>query len=121
MFQVKADPSKNLLRIVFGRQVGADEAKRCAEEVRGQLAQLQPGFRLLTDLSELDSMDVNCAPHIKRTMDYCNRKGVGTVARVIPDPRKDIGLNIMSLFHYRRGIPIATCKTLDEAEQMLAT
>jgi hypothetical protein len=42
------------------------------------------------------------------------------VVRVIPDPRKDIGLNMLSLFHYRRGIRIVTCMTLEEATKTLA-
>ena len=83
MLHVKADPPRNLLRIVFAKRVDAEETKQGVDEVRDQLAQLQPGFRLLTDLSGLESMDVHCAPHIKRTMDLCNGKGVGAVVRVI--------------------------------------
>jgi hypothetical protein len=45
---------------------------------------------------------------------------VETVVRVIPDPHKDIGLNIMSLFHYRRRVRIITCETLAEALRSLA-
>jgi hypothetical protein len=41
------------------------------------------------------------------------------VVRVIPDPHKDIGLNILSLFHYRRGVRIVTCETLEEAMRAL--
>jgi hypothetical protein len=39
---------------------------------------------------------------------------------VIPDPRKDIGFNILSLFHYRHDIHIVTCETLEEAKRALA-
>jgi len=53
-------------------------------------------------------------------MDLCNKKGVETVVRVIPDPHKDIGLNIMSLFHYRRRVRVVTCQTLEEARRVLA-
>jgi hypothetical protein len=42
------------------------------------------------------------------------------VVRIIPDPRKDIGLSIMSVFHYRRGVRIVTCETLAEALSALA-
>jgi hypothetical protein len=42
------------------------------------------------------------------------------VVRVIPDPQKDIGLNILSLFHYRKRVRIVTCETLDEARKVLA-
>jgi hypothetical protein len=115
MFQVEADPAKNLLKISFSQHVGPEEAKSSVEKVKALLADLQPGFRLLTDLSGLESMDVACAAYLRRTMDWCNRKGVERVVRIIPDPHKDIGLNIMSLFHYRHGIPIVTCGTLEEA------
>ncbi len=120
MFNVEADQPKQLLTISFAQRVPAEEARNCAEEVRRRLAQLPPGFRLLTDLSGLDSMDPHCAPHIKRTMDLCNAHGVSKVVRVIPDPRKDIGLNIMSLFHYRRATRLVTCKTMEEAIAALA-
>ena len=57
----------------------------------------------------------------QRIMSLClNKKGIEMVVRVIPDPRKDIGLNILSLFHYRRGLRILTYETLDEAMKALA-
>lgn len=120
MFRVETDKPKKLLTIAFAQHVGAAEAKACAGRVSEVSGELQPGFRLLTDLSGLDSMDPDCASHIKKTMDLCNAKGVARVVRIIPDPRKDIGLNIMSLFHYRRRIPIVTCATKAEAMEALA-
>ena len=60
-------------------------------------------------------------PHIKVNMDLCNRKWISKVVRFIPDPEKDIGFNILSLFHYRRGIPIVTCESLKEAASILAS
>jgi len=53
-------------------------------------------------------------------MDLLNKQGVSTVVRVIPDPRKDIGFNILSLFHYRPDVQIVTCETLEEAMKVLA-
>ena len=85
------------------------------EQIPPLMADLRPGFRLLTDLSGLESMDLACVPYIQRMMDLCNKKGVEMVVRVIPDPHKDIGLNILSLFHYRRRVRIVTCATLEEA------
>jgi hypothetical protein len=41
-------------------------------------------------------------------------------ARVIPDPHKDIGLNILSQFHYGPEIEIATFQTLADALQSMA-
>ncbi len=120
MFEVKADPAKNLLWIRFLERFDPKEAKACVKEVQEILVDFQPGFRLVTDLSGLDSMDLACAPHMKKSMELCNAAGVSKVVRIIPDPRKDIGLNIMSLFHYRRRIPIVTCKNEAEARKAMS-
>ena len=53
-------------------------------------------------------------------MDALSEKGVASVTRVMPDPHKDIGLNILSQFHYGPKIPIATFETLADAVQSLA-
>ena len=119
MYRAELDKPRNLLKIICAQRVRPEEAKRCADELPALLADLQPGFRLLGDFGGLESMDLGCAPHIARIMDLCNAKGVEMVVRVIPDPHKDIGLNIMSLFHYRRGLRIVTCGTLEEAMKVL--
>src|SRR2546421_6236123 len=115
MFEVQFDKPKSLLTIRYAQNVGPEETKLCEVEIKALLADQSPGFRLLTDLSDLQSMDVACEGDIRRIMDLLNKKGIEMVVRVIPDPRKDIGLNIMSLFHYRRGLQIITCETLEQA------
>ena len=119
MYKVESNKSRNLLRISFSKRIEPDEAKVCVEKVKVHLTELKPGFRLLTDLSALESMHVGCVPHLEDSMNACNKSGVSTVVRVIPDPKKDIGFNILSLFHYRRRIRIVTCETLAEAMKIL--
>jgi hypothetical protein len=41
--------------------------------------------------------------------------------RVIPDPHRDIGLKIMSIFHYAGDVQIITCQSLAEAEEILGS
>ena len=120
MFQAEVDKSAPLLRLSYSGEVGIEEMMRCAERIEVLVQDLQPGFRLLTDLTELQGMDFGCVPHVKRIMDLCNRAGVEMVVRVIPDPHKDIGLNILSLFHYSKGVRIVTCQKLPEALKILA-
>jgi len=120
MFKVEADKAKNLLIMTFSRHVSPEEMKNGNEKVGALVLELRPGFRLLTDLSGLESMDPACLAYIKNNMDRLNKRGVATVVRVIPDPHKDIGFNILSLFHYRRGIQIVTCESLKEALAVLA-
>ena len=84
------------------------------------LATVRPGFRLLTDLSELAEMKYACAKEIEAMMDLVRKKGVAEVVRVIPDPHKDIGFKVMSFFHYGRAVPVLTCDTRAEALEKLA-
>jgi hypothetical protein len=119
MFGVEVDKSRRLLKIIYAQHVSSEDTKRVEEKITALVTDVQPGFRLLTDMSRLESMDLACVPFIRRTMDLLNKKGVEMVVRVIPDPRKDIGLNILSLFHYRRRVRLVTCATLEEAMRAL--
>jgi anti-anti-sigma regulatory factor len=110
---------KNLFVIRYHGVIVARETEEGLEQIRNGLARLQSGFRVLADLSELESMDVACAPFIEKAMDMCNEKGASMVVRVIPDPHRDIGLQIMSIFHYRGDVQILTCETLAEAARLL--
>jgi hypothetical protein len=121
MVHFEIDQTANLLKIRFSRQVTPDETQRQLDRAPQLLAGLKPGFRLLTDLSELESIDLACVPHIERMMDLCNQQAIELVVRVIPNPHKDIGLNIMSLFHYGRRVRIVTCESMEEAQKILAS
>ena len=52
-------------------------------------------------------------------MKLCNAKQIGTVVRVIPDPTKDIGFNIMSRFHYSPEVKLRIYDNLAEAVKSL--
>src|ERR1700758_294839 len=100
MYSVELDRSKRLLVISASQRVTAEEAKLAAGRVRELLHDALPGFRVLADFRWLDSMDSAAARHIAEIMDTLAEKEVASVTRVIPDPHKDIGLNILSQFHY---------------------
>ena len=114
MFQANADPSKNLLTFAFSGQVSHDETARWKKEIPGLLAKLKTGFKLLSDFSGVESFELASAPDIEEVMDLLNKAGIVKVVRVIAHPRQDIGLSIMSLFHYRRCISIVTCETMEQ-------
>lgn len=119
-FAVEIDQANNLLVIRYHGRVTASDVERCAEEVRIALAKMQSGFQLLADFTELESMDVTCAPHLENIMERCDEKGVSAVVRIIPDPKRDIGLQIMSYFHYSGDVLIVACENLSDATKILA-
>lgn len=120
MFRVELDQPENTLAIRYADNVTPDEVDQCAQEVRVALAKLQPGFRLLVDLTDLQSMDLGCSARIASIMEMCNGGGVAEVIRIIPDPKRDIGLQIMSFFHYGSDVDILTFASAEEAKRSAA-
>ena len=120
MYAVELDRSKRLLVISAAQKVTADDAKMVAQRIREMLQDVAPGFRVLADFRGLQSMDSTAAPHIAKMMDALAEKEVASVTRVIPDPRKDIGLNILSQFHYGPDVTLTTFETLADAVQSIA-
>jgi len=119
MYAVEIDRSKRVLVISGVQRVTVEQAKLAARRVRELLQDIAPGFRVLADYRWLESMDSAAARHVAEIMDALAEKGVASVTRVIPDPRKDIGLNILSQFHYGPKIQIATFETLADALQSM--
>jgi len=120
MHKVETDATRNLLIITYLGHVEPAELALGRAELVAALAMVQPGFRLLTDLSELDAMEYACATEIEGMMDLVRKQGVTLVVRVVPDPHKDIGFKVMSFFHYDPQTPVVTCETRAEALQKLS-
>ena len=115
MYSVESDRSKQLLVISAAGQVTKKEVESVALRVRETMKEATPGFRVLTDFRWLEWMDPAAAVPLAEIMDTLAEKDVAAVVRVIPDPRKDIGLNILSQFHYGPQIKLVTFESLAEA------
>ena len=120
MFSIEIEDAEALIKITWLGQVHPQETHRCVQEFGVAIAGIRPGFRALVDMTNLESMDFTCAPDLGSLMDLCVAKQVEHVIRVIPDPRKDIGLNIMSSFRYGSKVRVTVCQTLAEAIRQLA-
>src|SRR5919204_6846252 len=119
MYSIELDRSKRLLVISASQRVTAEQAKLAAQRVLELLQDVAPGFRVLADFRWLDSMDSAAARYIAEIMDAFAEKKVASVTRVMPDPHKDIGLNILSQFHYGPEIRVETFERLVDALQAL--
>lgn len=119
MVLVSVNKGKQLLIITFAGQVTAEQIHESFDDVAALISDLAPGFAALADLTSLESMSDDCAPGIAKFMDLCAQKGVKRIVRVIPDPTKDIGLTILSRFHYPNKPRMVICKTLAEAGELL--
>jgi len=119
MYAVELDQSKRLLVISAAQTVTAEEVNLAAQRIRELLQDVAPGFRVLADFRWLQSMDSAAARHIAKIMNALAEKEVTSVTRVMPDPHKDIGLNILSQFHYGPEVVITTFETLADAVQSI--
>jgi hypothetical protein len=119
MFLATINKPKQLLFFTFIGLVRPEELARGREEAIVLMTDLNPGFRVLADFTHLDSMSVGCAAEIGKTMELCEQKGVALVARVLADQTKDIGLGILTHFHYRHPPQIANCVNMAEAAKLL--
>lgn len=115
MFLATVNKAKQLLFLTYIGDVKAEELRQAREEATELMADLGPGFRVLADFIWMESMDAASAGEIGKMMELCDERGVSEVVRVIPDPKKDIGLNILAVFHYRRRLPMVTCENMAEA------
>jgi hypothetical protein len=120
MLLATANKAKRLLCLNYIQRVLPGELQLAHNDIQALLADLPPGFRLLVDLSQVEFMDTECATEIGRTMEMIDQAGVSLIVRVIPDPAKDIGMNILTAFHYPHHPRIITCESFAEAIQKLA-
>jgi hypothetical protein len=121
MILATSNKFKQVLCVNYIARVRPAELKQSREELKILLTDLRPGFGFLANLSALESMGLDCRTELGRNMDLISQNGVGRVIRVIPDPTKDPGLNILGFFHYPNHPPITTCTTLAEAVEKLLT
>jgi hypothetical protein len=119
MLLVTSNKSRQLLCVSYIGRVRPEEFRRCLEDLTAQLQELSAGFRLLADFSQLESMQLDCEAELGRMMELIGQAGVDLVVRVIPDPSKDIGMNILTAFHYPHFLRVVACQNLIEAASTL--
>jgi hypothetical protein len=119
MFLATTNKPDKLLYLTYIGHVRTEELRRGRENATELLADLPAGFRIIADYERMDRMDTEAAQELGKLMEEADRRGVETIVRVIPDPSKDIGLNILAMFHYKRQLPMVTCKTMAEAAKTL--
>lgn len=114
MILATSNRSQRLLLVTYIGQVMPEDFDAVLPNLRELVAELPGGFRLLVDFSLLEAMNVGCAPAVGRQMEMFDAAGVALVVRVIPDRGKDIGMNILTHFHYRRRPRVMTCASFAE-------
>jgi diguanylate cyclase (GGDEF)-like protein len=119
LFLIRRNAKDNIIKITLQGVFDLIQSEQLLNRLPEELPKLKKGFSVLTDLSELDNIDLDCRQNIEKMMDICNKFGASTVVRIIPDQSKDIGFNIMSSFHYEPKVKIHTCSSLEQAKHYI--
>jgi hypothetical protein len=118
-FDAVIDPVRNLVRTWFSGNLTGAAMKAAASNVETLLPTLKPGFTVVSDFSTVTAMELESVPHLGRIMDLCRAHGIGLIIRILPEPDKDIGINILSVVHYHGSVRTVTVSTPAEAERAL--
>jgi hypothetical protein len=119
MFLASSNKARGVLHISYIDHVTVVDLERGHDDVVALLADLPAGFKMLVDLSRMESMDTDCVTQLGKIMELLDQHGLEHVVRVIPDPTKDIGFNILARFHYHHNPRMNNCETMLEAAKLL--
>jgi hypothetical protein len=119
MFLLTTNEAKKLLYLTYIGHVRAEDMRRGREGGDKLLADLKPGFRVLADFTRMERMDTDATLEVGKMMEDADKWGVEMIVRVVPDPSKDIGFNILAMFHYKRKVQVMTCETMEQAAKAL--
>ena len=114
MVLVTSNKFKQLIFVSYIGTITPQDVERGRSDMVPLLAEMKPGFSLLVDLSQLALMGLDCVDELGRNMELFDQHGVNLVVRVIPDPSKDIGMNILTMFHYQNRPRVVTCDNMAE-------
>jgi hypothetical protein len=104
LYTIKSNKQSNGLTISIKGSFIVREAEEIYAKLETMLPKLKKGFILITDLSLLVTVDYNVMSLIVKSMDLINSYSPSRIIRIVPDITKDIGFNIMSVFHYSKAI-----------------
>jgi hypothetical protein len=119
IFEARVDAARNLARTRYFGDITVAGMQEAMPRVEALLAELKPGFSIFADFRDVVSMGLDCVPQLTHIMDLCREHGIGMIIRRLPEPTRDIGINILSTVHYRGKVRTVTVDTIEEAERAL--
>lgn len=115
MIKVAYDAPHKTITLAFEGTIDGRQAERSNDELAEILKDTPRGFRVLSDLSAVDSMEIEVEAEMIKAMDMLNKAGAAEVVGVLPDPDLDIGFNIMTREHYSKDVRVQIVRSRDEA------
>ncbi len=117
--ETRVEGSGRILRVSYHGIIDAARMRDHFEKLATLSSELETGFVLATDLSEVELIRSECLPMLRDVMAILREAGVRIVVRLIPRPECDIGFTILSRFHYPSDLHCVTCETREDWERWL--
>lgn len=115
---VSANIKKNILYITLQGVIPTKEAERIYTDIRFCVSDLEPGFAVITDLTQCRIGHVSAISTSRKIMHFLLEKKVGHVVRVIGQA-KVIYLQLLKLSDKTLGYEPKYTASLEEAEILL--
>lgn len=116
--RVRADIRKNRLYISLSSEINKKELEKIYTDIRFCVADLKPGFDIVTDLSQCTLGHLNGLPAYRKIMDYLTGRQPGEVVRVVGRMSLLFKQLIMFATRFQSYKPVYVT-TLQEAEERL--
>jgi hypothetical protein len=117
MYTVRANTLKNRLYVTLNGFFHYDEMKKCTDMTIEESKKLQPGYDVITDISQFKAVDQKTLEEVKRGQEYFMQSGVRHAIRVCG------GAVLTGIQFARSGKTVnyipATVATMADAERFL--
>lgn len=118
VMKVHVDLAKNRLYCTVGGNIELAEMNTFYTEIRFAVADLQPGFDVITDLTEARLGHLAALPTFKKVMHYIASNEAGSVVRAMPN-KNIFYRQIMNYASRSQGYAPIYVDSLEEAEELL--
>jgi len=116
---ISANIKENILHITLKGTVTKKEAERIYTDIRFCVADLQPGFNVITDLTNCRIGHLAAMSVSRKIVEFLVSRKVGKVVRVA-GPSRIILLQMAQLIHKEKGYEPIYANSMEEAENLLA-
>jgi hypothetical protein len=116
--KVKANIGKNRLYFTIAGKASKEELDKLYTDVRFCVADLKPGFDVISDFSECSLGHLSGVPTFRKIMNFLIIKGIGDVVRIV-NTKSIIFNQILNLSSRICGYKPIYVSTLEEAEEKL--
>jgi len=119
MYKIDMDIDKRIVSIKIMGEFDLKQSQEMYRDAAIILKTAEGPLMVLSDISEAIDIKHESIEALSKVMELFNSHGTKQVIRIIPDSSKDIGLNILSRFHYSPDVKIHTFDSREKAGEYM--